>query len=292
VPSGGARRGRRDNGLVAAEYAAVGDVDPRVGEHLLDVLAVEGIAAYLQPATDLHPVTRTTTVPARPIDRLYVDREHASTGREYLTRLRDDEDRVAGSRSRAARTPEPAPDEPEPLDSDLADAGPDDMEAEFARIVAGYDDDPVPEAAPWPAVEDVSDTAGSERPARRRTDRPDRADRRDLPARVERRDRPEPDEPSLLDALDSFGAGLPDDTERYTPPPAPPLPRLSRAAVLAILSMMGGLVALFFPDLLPVSTGMALLLGFGALLTGFVILIWRLRPGDEEDTDPDDGAVV
>ena len=29
---GDARYGRRDNGLVAADYAAAGDVDPRVGE--------------------------------------------------------------------------------------------------------------------------------------------------------------------------------------------------------------------------------------------------------------------
>ena len=41
MSTGDARRGRRDNGLVAAEYAAAGDVDPRVGEHLLDVLALE-----------------------------------------------------------------------------------------------------------------------------------------------------------------------------------------------------------------------------------------------------------
>ncbi|HZN76317.1 MAG TPA: DUF308 domain-containing protein, partial [Micromonosporaceae bacterium] len=62
----GGRRGRRDNGLIAAEYAVVGDVDPRIGEHLLDVLEVEGIAAYLAPSADLHPITRTNTVPARP----------------------------------------------------------------------------------------------------------------------------------------------------------------------------------------------------------------------------------
>ena len=74
MPAGGARRGRRDNGLDAADYAAAGDVDPRVGEHLLDVLAAGGIAAYLQPSADLNPIMRTTTLPARPTDRLYVDR--------------------------------------------------------------------------------------------------------------------------------------------------------------------------------------------------------------------------
>src|SRR5207244_6330018 len=90
VTSGGARRGRRDNGLVAAAYAAAGDVDPRVGEHLLDVLAVRGIAAYLQPASDLPPVTRTPTLPSRPTDRLFVDREHLPTARGFLAQLAHD----------------------------------------------------------------------------------------------------------------------------------------------------------------------------------------------------------
>jgi len=294
VPSGGARRGRRDNGLVAAEYAAVGDVDPRVGEHLLDVLADEGIAAYLQPATDLHPVTRTTTVPARPVDRLYVDREHLSTGREYLTQLRDEErDRADGGHGQGAH--------------DQDDAEPADMEAEFARIVAGFDAGPASETPPWPAAENVSDLT-TERPASRRRDLTRATDLKrptDL-GRGSRRDRTEEerpdrsgvdsgdgDEPSLLDALDTFGADLPDDdTDRYTPPPAPPLPRLSRAAVVAMLSMACGLGLLFFPDLLPIGTGAALLLGFGGLLAGFLMLVWRLRPGDDEDSDPDDGAVV
>ena len=90
MSGGGPRRGRRDNGLDAAEYAIAGDVDPRVGEHLLDVLAAGGIAAYLQPSADLNPVTRTTTVPARPVDRLYVDRSHLTTARDYLTQLADE----------------------------------------------------------------------------------------------------------------------------------------------------------------------------------------------------------
>jgi hypothetical protein len=303
VASGGARRGRRDNGLVAAAYSAAGDVDPRVGEHLLDVLAVEGIAAYLQPASDMHPVTRTSTVPARPTDRLYVDRNHLGTAREYLSRLRADETAASGTGENGgakpdARSPASGP-----------DGEPDDVEAEFARIVAGFhadfhadleadleadpqaDPQADPEAnpevgtVPWPSVENVAETP-AERRARRRTDltRPE----------LNRTDRPvDAYEPSLLDGLDTFGADLPDEDEGYTPPPAPPLPRLSRAAVVATLSMAFGLALFFSPGLLPISTDQALLLGFAALLTGFVILIWRLRPGDDdEDSDPDDGAVV
>src|SRR5262249_31360048 len=84
VTSGDAKRGRRDNGLSAAHYAAAGDVDPRVGEHLLDVLAVDGIAAYLRPSADVNPLTRSSVLHSRPTDRLYVDQVHLSTARDYL----------------------------------------------------------------------------------------------------------------------------------------------------------------------------------------------------------------
>jgi hypothetical protein len=246
VPAGGARRGRRDNGLSAAEYAAVGDVDPRVGEHLLDVLAVAGIAAYLQPAADLHPVTRTTSLPARPTDRLYADRTHLSTAREYLARLGAETPRGGG------------PEEPAPLDVD----------AEWASISAGFEADAEEPAVSWPVREEAAE--------------PVRRPEREVPA----------DEPSLLDALDTFGADLPDDEdEGYTPPPPPPLPRPSRAAVLGVALILLGLGVFLAPDLLPLGSDMALLLGLGALLGGFVTLIWRLRRGDE-DEDPDDGAVV
>jgi hypothetical protein len=258
VPTGGARRGRRDNGLSAAEYAAVGDVDPRVGEHLLDVLAVAGIAAYLQPATDLHPITRTTTLPARPTDRLFADRAHLDTAREYLSKLRTEaaaEGPVAGPRE--SEDPSTARTEPGPLDVDAA----------WARIVADFNAEGEPSTPTWPARENLV---------------------------AEPEPRPAAEQPSLLDALDTFGADLPDadDDEGYTPPPPPPLPRPSRAAVLGFGLVLAGLVVFLAPDLLPVSGDMALLIGLSALLGGFVTLIWRLRGGDDEDTDPDDGAVV
>jgi hypothetical protein len=269
----------------------VGDVDPRVGEHLLDVLAVEGIAAYLLPATDMHPVTRTTTLPARPTDRLYADREHLGTAREYLARLWADEsadtggaDPVNGSTTRA-----------EPADGI-------DMEAAWAIIVAAYDaktDDATPR---WPESENISERALDD------TD-PDLGHRLGVDANdveamdgsAERADRaPDrpvkrpPDEPTLLDALDTFGADLPGgNDEGYTPPPPPPVPRPSAQVVLALLGIAGGLLLFFKPELLPIDADVALLVGFGTLLTGVITLIWRLRPGDEEDDEPDDdGAVV
>ena len=43
----------------------------------------------------------------------------------------------------------------------------------------------------------------------------------------------------------------------------------------------------------PMSERTAMLLGFAAVVSGFATLVWRLRPGDDEDDNgPDDGARV
>ncbi|WDZ84404.1 DUF308 domain-containing protein [Micromonospora cathayae] len=276
MSAGGARRGRRDNGLDASEYAVAGDVDPRVGEHLLDVLAAGGIAAYLQPSADLNPVTRTTTVPSRPVDRLYVDRSHLTTARDYLTQLSDEG--VSGP----TRPGEP------------------DVEAEWARIVAGFHRGPTAGPNPWPAAEEVDDPPEPSGAALGRPDEgggPTATGVRPLTSATDvsgvslgRRT----DEPSLLDGLDTFGAHLPDgpDEEGYTPPPPPPLPPVSKYAVAGVLAIVVGFVLFLFPSVLPVDRAVVTLLGFTGILAGFVTLIWRLRPGDPEDHDPDDGAVV
>jgi hypothetical protein len=276
------RHGRRDNGLVAAEYAAAGDVDPRVGEHLLDVLALDGIAAFLRPTTDLNPVTRSSTLPDRPTDRLFVDRTHVSTAREYLARLAAEASSgdEPGTRSGAAE---------------------DDLDDAWAQIVAGYDR-PAPVAGPsWPAAEDL----GAADPTVEEDQAADRYDEGPAGAGTAIADRgsgrrprvaassTDPDEPSLLDALDTFGADLPDeDEEGFTPPPAPPVPRPSLPTVLGVAGIIGGLVTFLRPDLLPLAQGTAMLLGFAACVAGVGTIVWRLRPGDEEEDDPDNGARV
>ncbi|WP_431935525.1 DUF308 domain-containing protein [Micromonospora sp. RP3T] len=277
MSGGGARRGRRDNGLDAAEYAVAGDVDPRVGEHLLDVLAAGGIAAYLQPSADLNPVTRTTTVPARPVDRLYVDRSHLTTARDYLTQLADE-----GAEP-------PRADEP-------------DIEAEWAKIVAGFHTAPAAGSHPWPAAEDVDDPAAPGAAAAGRAEEPagpTATDVRRLPFAADVSgvsvSRGRHDEPSLLDGLDTFGADLPGDAEEehYTPPPPPPLPRFSKYAVLGVLCIVVGFLFFLSPTVMSlVDPSVVTVLGFTGILAGFVMLIWRLRPGDRDDHDPDDGAVV
>ncbi|MEV6929248.1 DUF308 domain-containing protein [Dactylosporangium sp. NPDC051485] len=270
MPGGGARRGRRDNGLVAQEYAVVGDVDPRVGEHLLELLGEGGIAAYLQPASDLHPLTRTTTLPARPTDRLYADRDHLATARDFLAKLT--------AAVPEQHTPVESPVEQSPVERQSEDEA-------FAAIVAGFHTTVDPTVAtPWPAAEnlDSSSTAAVD------------MDTEPAPRTSLRRPSDVVDR-SLLDSLDTFGNGLPDDAEEeegYTPPPPPPLPRVAPATIAAVLALAAGLVLLFWPDLLPLGSQTTLFLGFAGVLGGFVTLVLRLRPGDEEDDDPDNGARV
>ncbi|SDY77260.1 hypothetical protein SAMN05661080_04558 [Modestobacter sp. DSM 44400] len=122
-------RGRRDNGLDAALWSPLTDVDPRIGEHLLDLLATAGIAAYLEPATDVGPYTRTVFLPSPPSDRLFVDRSRRAEARELLARHGD-----------PAEAPAPAPAPPPLTDDDL----------EFARIVAAFE----AEHGPAPAARD------------------------------------------------------------------------------------------------------------------------------------------
>jgi hypothetical protein len=249
MPAGGARRGRRDNGLVAQEYALVGDVEPSIGDHLLDVLAAGGIAAYLQSTA------------------LYADRDHLSAAKEYL-------DQATGTARIAPR---------QPGDRD-ADAEPDDDAAAWASIVAGYELTVDPTAPPWPAAEEV--TTSATRPVDRETE--------PAPPITGLRRASDDDQISLLDGLDTFGADLPDedDDEGYTPPPAPPLPRISTPAILSLIAIALGLLLFFWPGLLPASQNTVLVVAFGAVLAGFIGLIWRLRPGDEEDDDPDQGARI
>jgi hypothetical protein len=242
-----------------------GDVDPRIGEHLLDVLQAAGIAAYLQPTADLNPILRATTLPARPTDRLYVDRAHLETARAHLHQ-------VTGG------VPPTLPADPtaEP-----------DIDAEWAKIVAGFHTTVDPTAAPWPASEEIGPAADPTRPAG-----PQPAEE---PVAYNRRRTDRVEEPSLLDGIDTFGADLDEDDEddeRYVPPPPPPLPRISKYAVMGVLSVVLGFVLFLFPDMLPITRDYTTLIGFAAIVTGAVMLVWRLRSGDDDEDDFDDGAVV
>jgi hypothetical protein len=142
-------RGRLDNGLDAALWTPVRDVDPRVGEHLLDVLRDAGIAAYLEPAADVAPY-RNVYLPSPPSDRLFVDRSRETEARGLVDTQADEHARQPAQRPRPR------------LRRDL------DEDAEWQRIVAGLekeggpsvlDDEPAVAAAaaatPSPAEPDL-----------------------------------------------------------------------------------------------------------------------------------------
>mgnify|MGYP000386126295 FL=1 len=117
-------RGRRDNGLDAVLWSPLRDVDPRIGEHLLDVLHAVGIAAYLEPSADVGPYTRTVFLPSPPTDRLFVDRSRRAEARTLV------EEQVG--REGADRRPDPVP-ERAALRRDL------DEDAEWAAIVSAFE---------------------------------------------------------------------------------------------------------------------------------------------------------
>ena len=266
MSSGGGRRGRRDNGLDAADYAVAGDVDPRIGEHLLDVLAAGGIAAYLQPSADLNPILRTTTYPARPTDRLYVDRTRLAVAREHMHKL------TGGLPPTPPAGSGPAPEPPQSA-----------VDAEWEKIIAGFHTTPA-DAPPWPESESV------ERP-RQPPPMPSAADFSGITLNRRRTD-PQPPEPTFLDGLDALdNVEDDDDQDRYIPPPPPPLPRISKYAVAGVLGIVLGFILFLRPTLLPVDRDLVTLIGFSAIVAGAVTLVWRLRSGDDDD-DLDDGAVV
>ena len=145
------RRGRRDNGLDATLWTPLRDVDPRGGEHLLDVLEAAGIAAYLEPSSDVGPYTRTVFLPSPPTDRLFVDRARRGEARSLVDQHVDEH---------ARPVPEPAAvraDDEQKRDPEI------DEDAEWARIVAAFEaehgrvvPDALPSEAPPPPPHEPS----------------------------------------------------------------------------------------------------------------------------------------
>ena len=115
-------RGRRDNGLDSDKFSPVADVDPRLADHLLDVLGLRDVPAYVEPTPASDPVTA---------DRLYVAADQTTEARQVLTEIASELGiEVAQHRYWDRPREEPAADPLAGIDTD----------AEFARIVAGMQD--------------------------------------------------------------------------------------------------------------------------------------------------------
>jgi hypothetical protein len=259
---------RRDNGLVAAEWAALVDLDPRLSADLLSRLAEAGVAAYVEPVA----------LPA--LDRLWVDPERADAARTVVSALHagldpaDDPGRIRpvpdDDALRALAPPQLAPPEPGPL--------PLDEDALFHQIVAGYSATAEEPLTRWPAHEDLTDGRPEAWPPRRR-----KSDRVVPP--------PPPVEP--VEALPGWlepDELEPEEDDHFVPPPPPPVRWFHPRTLLALLGVVLGILAVFVPALLqlPDSNG-SRILGTVLMLSGAGGLIWWMR---DSFTGPDDGAIV
>jgi hypothetical protein len=122
--------GTRDNGLRAGNYAAIADLDPRVADDLLLVLREHGIAAYVLPAAGTVGGSMETRLPARPMDRLYVDDQRLDEARGIV----DDQ------REHDAADREQAPD----------------FEASWQQVLTSLQSTPTHMVSPWPEREELS----------------------------------------------------------------------------------------------------------------------------------------
>ncbi len=219
--------GRRGNGLPAAEWGALVDLDPRLSEALLSSLAAEGVAAFVEPAAGVDTVSRAASLPKRPLDRLWVDPARAEQARVVVTAevadlsalLAEDEPGATAHglvrpvpRTAATRVlaPPQLPDPPR-RDGALPTSGapaelPLDDDEIFRQIIAGFSTEVAPQVPPWPVAEDLPGAARARPtpqpgapPYRRRTDppRPDEGPGGTAPPgspapRVQPRDAPPP----------------------------------------------------------------------------------------------------
>ena len=288
--------GRRDNGLGSAEWGALVDVDPRLSEALLDSLAAEGVPAYVEPALGIDTVSRATTHPSRPLDRLWVDPARADLARGVvagevadLTALLAEEEPGATAhglvhpvpRSAAIRVLAPpvlpgrsAP-VPPAVDPPLP-ARPDDDEV-FRQIVAGFGTTSSDPVSRWPVAEDLDP-------------RPPRRTLPPGPVTPHRRRHDEVTDAALPGWLEPDA--LPDEGH-YVPPPPPPVPRLRLRTVASVALMVLGLMLIFVPGLLRLSdTSGVLVLGMACATGGAALLVHGMRDAPPTDRGPDDGAVV
>jgi hypothetical protein len=275
---------RRDNGLTAEAYRPMTDLHPDDTEEVLEALRDEGIAAYTEPLEpepgDARPDDPQDDGSA---DRLWVDATATLRTRRVLRDLFDD-----GPRERD-REPQGPDKLPKPEQPRTKEAAPDD-DAVWAQIVAGFDtevSDPVPR---WPVAEELdspgprADTAGS------KVSRGPDGSFLVVPLDPGPRDW-SPEDP------DAPGAAQPDkapDTpeDRYVPPEPPPLPKTDSVTKAAWAALLGGPLVLLASVLLDREVGpWTMFFAFTAFVGGFVTLVARMRREDD-DHDPDDGAVV
>lgn len=270
-PGPRAASGRRDNGLDAASWSAVAEVDPRVVADLLAALAAVGIAAYSVPSPGLVGGYLEMRLPVRPLSRLHVDASRRRDA-EAVVRAEIDEDLLllgdpgiepailpstsaepayAANRVGALGAPLSAEDD-----------------AAFAAIVAGWDTATTFTVNPWPVSEDAD---------------------------------PDPAAPGASSGtpprvVSSYPAKVvppaPAEEEHYVAPPPPPLPRIKLQTLLAVLAIIAGAATLITISVVGVGDQLPLVTGCLLIIGGIVGLLAGMREDDQGRDGWDDGAVV
>jgi hypothetical protein len=200
----GPRSGSRDNGLRCAGYVAVGDLDPRVADALLDALRSEGIAAYVVPSPRAQGGWLEISQPGQLTDRLYADSDRADRATELLTQEHEES---APTQPPALPAPSGPPLVP-PLPASGTDASPEiDFDSAWNQLLGSLQSTASSTTRPWPASEEVEAGAFAT---------------------------PSPgtlDEDPILD-------------EHFVPPPPPPFPKLRKETIIGLLAILGGIILL------------------------------------------------
>lgn len=313
--------GRRDNGLPSSEWGALVDLDPRLSEALLSSLADAGVAAYVEPAGGQHAITRASQLPARPLDRLWVDPVRADAARAVvfaevsdLTTLLAEQEPGATAHGlvqpvprsgthRVLTPPElPGPPAPAPPAASSPSGSPPAAPSPAAPSPAAASPDPAatpgpvdPDAA-WRAIVEGFDREADHPvppwPVSEDVDAP----RRPPASRPERSGEPRRRRTDDAGALPSWvEPEALDDEGHYEPPPPPPVPRLAPRKLAAVAGVLFGLALLFRPSLIgpfQLSPAGVFLVGLTLVLGGAATLVLLMRDAPPTDSGPDDGAVV
>lgn len=256
----------RSNGLTAATYTPVADLDPGIAESMLEDLRAQGVAAYAKPVESSsaggfdRPEFR---VGVR--ERLYVDSSAAARVRDLIASV----------------------------DPDLLAANED---LTWAQLVAGYDRPLDHTVAPWPVDEDL--TSGETGPVVDERDLagpaaevPEAGPQRRWGSRSDRLDTSDDDD-FLFSTVGPREVEKPDPEDRFVPDPPPPLPQLPPFKIVAWVGLIGGPLVLIFSALFSYQLPPVFLtLAVGGFVGGFMTLVATMTD-DDDQSDPGNGAVV
>lgn len=244
----------RGNGLSAAAYSAVADVEPQLADVLLELFRDDGIAAYAAPAAPRSAADLSLQRVRGAVDRVFVDSTARAQARVLL------HERLPGLRAEF-RT------EQVRVERDSDD------DAAWQAIVAGYDRAPTDPVPRWPTSEDLPEAPHEARRTPREGEWPQE------PAQDVR--------PQEASARRDAGA------EGYQPPPPPPLPAVDGITRAAWSGVLGAPALLLLVTVAGVELpGGVVLLVLAAFVGGFVTLVARMKDRPPTDSGPDDGAVV